>query len=81
MLAGAAGMLADVDIVEAELSVMALYDGQPRLGEVYHALEGMGFALYALEPSVRAWRTGEQLQFDRLFIRRQMVDSATPTAG
>jgi FkbM family methyltransferase len=69
VLAGATRTLAGVDVIEAELSVAALYDGQPRLGEVLRALEDEGFALHALEPTLRDYRTGEQLQYDGLFVR------------
>jgi FkbM family methyltransferase len=70
VLTGAAGMLGDVGIVETELSVVALYEGQPLLADILRALEDEGFALHALEPILRDWRTGELLQFDGLFVRR-----------
>ena len=69
VLAGAAGILTDIAIVEAELSVVPLYDGQPLLADTLHALEDAGFALVALEPILRDWRTGEHLQFDGMFVR------------
>jgi FkbM family methyltransferase len=70
VLTGAAGMLGDVGIVETELSVVALYEGQPLLADILRALEDERFALHALEPILRDWRTGELLQFDGLFVRR-----------
>jgi FkbM family methyltransferase len=70
VLTGAAGMLGDVGIVETELAVVALYEGQPLLADIIRALEDKGFALRALEPILRDWRTGELLQFDGLFVRR-----------
>jgi hypothetical protein len=70
VLTGAAGMLGDVGIVETELSVVSLYAGQPLLADILRALEDEGFALHALEPILRDWRTGELLQFDGLFVRR-----------
>ena len=69
VLAGAAGMLAAVGVVETELSVVPLYQGQPLLADMVRALDEAGFALAALEPILRDWRTGEHLQFDGVFVR------------
>jgi FkbM family methyltransferase len=69
VLAGAAGMLEAVGVVETELSVVPLYEGQPLLADMLRALDEAGFALAALEPILRDWRTGEHLQFDGVFVR------------
>jgi FkbM family methyltransferase len=70
VLAGAAGILGEIGVVEAELSIVALHEGQPLLPEVIRALAEKGFTLLALEPTTRDWHTGEYLQFDGLFVRR-----------
>jgi hypothetical protein len=62
-------MLDAVGVVETELSVVPLYEGQPLLPEMLLALREAGFALAALEPILRDWRTGEHLQFDGVFVR------------
>ncbi len=69
VLAGAAGMLTGVGVVETELSVVPLYEGQPLLQDMLRALQAAGFGLAALEPILRDWRTGEHLQFDGVFVR------------
>ena len=69
VLAGATGMLPSVGMVETELSVAPLYEGQPVLADMVAALREAGFALAALEPILRDWRTGEHLQFDGMFVR------------
>jgi FkbM family methyltransferase len=69
VLAGASGMLPAVGMVETELSVAPLYEGQPVLGDMLRALQDAGFVLVALEPILRDWRTGEHLQFDGVFVR------------
>ncbi len=69
VLAGATGMLPSVGMVETELSVAPLYEGQPVLADMVAALREAGFALAALEPILRDWRTGEHLQFDGVFVR------------
>lgn len=70
VFAGSVGILDAVGIVETELSVVALYTGQALIGESLRVLDEAGFALVALEPILRDWRTGEHLQFDGLFVRR-----------
>jgi FkbM family methyltransferase len=69
VLAGATGMLASVGVVETELSVVPLYEGQPLLADMLRALQEAGFALAVLEPILRDWRSGEHLQFDGVFVR------------
>jgi FkbM family methyltransferase len=69
VLSGAAGMLEAVGLVETELSVVPLYEGQPLFADMLRALQEAGFTLAALEPILRDWRTGEHLQFDGLFVR------------
>jgi FkbM family methyltransferase len=69
VLAGAAGLLPAIGVVETELSIVPLYDGQPLLAEVVRTLGDAGFALHALEPILRDRRTGELLQADGLFLR------------
>ena len=69
VLAGAAGMLEAVGVVETELSVVPLYEGQPLFADMLRALQDAGFALAALEPILRDWRTGQHLQFDGVFVR------------
>jgi FkbM family methyltransferase len=69
VLAGAAGILADVGMLETELSVASLYQGQALLADTVRALTDAGFTLHALEPILRDYRTGEHLQFDGLFLR------------
>lgn len=69
VLASAAGILDNVGIIETELSITALYDGQPVLADTVRDLDDAGFVLVAMEPILRDWRTGEHLQFDGLFVR------------
>lgn len=77
VLAGASGMLDHVGVVEAELSVVALYERQPLLADAIRALDGHGFALETLEPILRDWRSGEHLQFDGLFVRHRVTHVAS----
>lgn len=69
-LEGAAGIMSGIALVEAELSLRALYVGQALMSEIVTWLDGLGFELCDLSPVLRDPRTGEYLQFDGLFRRR-----------
>jgi FkbM family methyltransferase len=69
-LEGAAGILPAVGVIETELSLRTLYDGQALIDDVLAYLRDRGFALHALTPVLRDPRTGEYLQFDGLLTRR-----------
>ena len=69
VLRGAAQTLREVEAVEAELSVVELYEGQALLPAVLSHLDEAGFRLVALEPTFRDPRTGDLLQLNGLFLR------------
>lgn len=68
-LTGAAGILGQIGIVETELSLAALYDGQPLMSEMVCLLQDQGYALTELNPVLRDRTTGRHLQFDGWFVR------------
>jgi FkbM family methyltransferase len=68
-LAGAAGILDSIAVVETELSIVPLYHGQPLLVETVRRLDAEGYLLHALDPILRDRKTGEYLQFDGLFVK------------
>jgi FkbM family methyltransferase len=69
VLRGADHALRDVEVVEAELSVVELYAGQPLLPDVVAFLEPHGFALVQLEPEFTDPQTGAILQLNGIFVR------------
>jgi FkbM family methyltransferase len=69
-LAGAAGIRESIVMIESELSVVALYRGQPLLDEMICRLREDGYQMVGLDPTLRDRRTGEYLQFDGLFVKR-----------
>jgi FkbM family methyltransferase len=69
VLRAAERALRDVEVVEAELSVVELYSGQPLLHDVVAFLEPRGFALVQLEPEFTDPQTGAILQLNGIFVR------------
>jgi FkbM family methyltransferase len=70
VLAGAAEALANVDMIEIELTITPLYDGQPLMVEVLRYLDDRGFDLVDLDLVSRNFRTGHNFQFDGILVRR-----------
>jgi FkbM family methyltransferase len=69
VLDGASETLERVRVVECELSLVELYEGQPLFAEQLARLGDAGFELWGLQPSFADWETGRLLQVDGLFVR------------
>ena len=67
VLDGAPETLERVRVLECELSLVELYEGQALLGE--QRLDDAGFELWGLQPSFADWQSGRLLQVDGLFVR------------
>jgi FkbM family methyltransferase len=70
VLRGAQASLARIRMVEVELSVVALYEGQAMMLELMVELDRHGFRLVDLEPIGRDRKTGQFMQFDGIFVRQ-----------
>lgn len=71
VLRGAAASLPSVALVEAELSLVPLYDAAPSYLDVVRWLGERGFRLVSLEDGPEDVATGEMLQLDGIFTRRR----------
>ncbi len=70
VLLGAEETLAQVQIIDTELSLVPLYDGQPLIGEMLAFLDAAGFEPISLENGFTEPKSGCALQVDALFARR-----------
>lgn len=68
VLKGAKESLPRLSGIQAELSLVPLYEGGPLWREVIDQIEGSGFELRSLETGFYDRRTGEVLQLDGTFI-------------
>ena len=62
-------MLRQVRIIECELSLVALYEGQCLFREMVNLLDGMGFKPVNFEPVFSDLKTGHCLQVDGMFVQ------------
>ena len=70
VLLGATDTLSQVVLVESELSLCHLYDGQMLCVDMIRLLAGLGFDLVAVEDAFVEAATGRTLQIDGIFARR-----------
>lgn len=69
VLDGAARSLEAVRGLEAELSLVELYEGQALIGPMLERLGGLGFACVGIEPEFVDPQSGRVLQVNALFAR------------
>lgn len=69
VLDGASGLLARIDGIQLELSLVPLYRGQLLLPEMIERLKRMGFHLWEIWPAFVDCASGRLLQVDAAFFR------------
>lgn len=69
ILRGAERALARIGVIQAELSLVPLYEGAPLIDDMIRLLREKGYALISLEPGFSDPATGRLLQADGLFRR------------
>jgi FkbM family methyltransferase len=67
VLEGGQAFLNQVDLVQLEMSLAALYDDEPLFTEMHTYMHSRGFRLVGIEPGVTSPSTGHLLQFDALY--------------
>lgn len=66
---GAPVLLTTVAILECELSIARVYEGQPSLRSMIDRTSDLGFDLVDIDPFFRERATGRVLSFDAIFVR------------
>ncbi|MDH4404404.1 MAG: FkbM family methyltransferase [Cyanobium sp. D14.bin.5] len=75
VLDGAAETLRRAQGLICELSLIPLYEGQKLWRDVIDRLDQEGFMLWALQKGFTDPRTGQSLQMDGIFLRRDVLKS------
>lgn len=73
VLDGASEILQQARGVLCELSLVPLYDTQRLWRDIVDRLETEGFMLWALQKGFTDPRTGQSLQMDGIFLRRDLL--------
>jgi hypothetical protein len=68
-------------VVEAELSLVPLYEGQALYREIIDRLETLGFDLITIDRAFTHPRTGHVLQVDGVFARADGTRPRAPLSG
>ena len=71
VLAGAPRTLSQTRVVQLELSLVPLYEGQPLAHDMINAMRNRGFALADIRQEFVDPRNGRLLQADGLFVRER----------
>lgn len=71
VLKGVERNLKNIFAVELEMSLVPLYEGQDLYMHFLHFFEENNFYLWSLEPVFANPETGQLLQFDAVFVRKQ----------
>jgi len=71
VLQGASQFIDNVVGIQAELSLVPLYEGERLFDDMFHELETRGFDLWSLVPGFINPDTGRLLQLDAIFFRKQ----------
>ena len=69
VLEGAENCLRDIQAIQLELSLVALYEGQELYDYFFSYLKNAGFEIWSFVPGFTDSRTGQSLQFDAVFVR------------
>lgn len=74
VIEGAPESLKKVKGLICELSLVPLYSGQKLWREILDFLEMEGFSLWAIQKGFTDPRTGQSLQIDAIFIKKDLID-------
>ena len=66
---GAPVLLTTVAILECELSIARVYEGQPSFRSMIDRTSDLGFELVDIDPFFRERATGRVLSLDAIFVR------------
>lgn len=78
VLDGAKDCIERVDVVQLELSLVPLYEGQELYEYFLSHFRNLGFKIWSLIPGFSDKKTGQLLQFDAVFVRAPKHKVATP---
>lgn len=73
VIAGALESLPKITAIQMELSIEPLYEGEETWQQAIESMHKLGYKLMLLTPGFRDQTTGEMMQADGVFVRRDAV--------
>ncbi|WP_337042632.1 FkbM family methyltransferase [Emticicia sp. 17c] len=73
VLAGATALLPYIQVVQAEISFVPLYEQGPLYHEVISKLDSLGFELFTILPELKDPKNGRLMQGEGIFVRKQQT--------
>jgi FkbM family methyltransferase len=73
VLEGAGNLLGSICLLQVEMSLVPLYEGEHTLVEMINYLKEKGFQLYSIENGFSDNKTGQLLQVDGVFVNEKIV--------
>jgi len=70
VLEGASRILPRVKMLQLELSLVPLYQGEPLIRTMLEKVDALGYELYAVIPGFTDMKSGRLLQLDGIFIQK-----------
>lgn len=70
---GALQALEHIKVVQLEMSILPLYENEILYTEMIHYLDNKGFQLFSLEPGYFDQSTGQLMQVDGVFVRKNLL--------
>jgi len=75
VLRGAKGLMDKVAFIEAELSIVPLYEGQVLMADMLTEIARLGFTMVWIEPGFSDQANARLLQVDGLFVRTSLLQT------
>lgn len=73
VIRGAAKNLSSISFIQAELSIVKLYEGSTTYTEFIKIMEELGFEMFTIIPGFRNPVNGQMLQADGIFINKKLL--------
>lgn len=71
VLSGASAALEQIDLIQLEISLVPMYQDEPCFPEMHALMQDIGYKLISIEPTLIHPHTGEMLQIDGIYRKRE----------
>ncbi len=76
VIEGGTVSLKKIKLIQLEMALIPLYKGELLLADMINYMESKGFVLYTLIPGFNNYETGQLLQTDGIFVRKDLITTS-----